>query len=291
LDLSGSIVALVTPFKDGQLDTAALKKLVEFHAQGGSAGVLVCGTTGESATLSHEEHERVIDIVVQAVKGRIKVIAGAGSNNTAEAIRLTAHAKKAGADAALLITPYYNKPTQEGLYQHFKAVAQAVDLPQILYNIQARTAVNMEPETVARLAEIPNIVAVKEASGNLEQMSRVKLLCGGKLALISGDDALTLPVMAIGGVGVMSVVANLAPRATADLVAKAAAGDYAGARASHYALLPLVRALFCETNPAPVKAAMGLMGLCGPELRLPLVSIKPENLERLRKEMRAFGLL
>ncbi len=291
MDFSGSTVALVTPFKDGQLDTAALQQLVEFHVQGGSAGILACGTSGESATLSHEEHQRVIDIVVQAARGRVKVIAGTGSNNTAEAIRLTAYAKQAGADAALLITPYYNKPTQEGLYQHFRAVAQAVDLPQIPYNIQGRTAVNLEPETLARLAGLPNIVAVKEASGNLEQMSRVKLLCGDRLALLSGDDSLTLPVMAIGGVGVMSVVANVAPRATADLVAKAAAGDYAGARAIHYALLPLVRALFCETNPAPVKAAMGLLGLCGPELRLPLVSITPEHLERLRGELRAFGLL
>jgi 4-hydroxy-tetrahydrodipicolinate synthase len=291
LDLSGSIPALVTPFKDGQVDTAALKQLVEFQILGGSSGILVCGTTGESATLSHEEHERVIETAVQAVKGRVKVIAGTGSNNTAEAVRLTAFANKAGADAALLIAPYYNKPTQEGLYQHFMAVAQAVDLPQIPYNIQGRTAVNVEPETLARLASQANIVAVKEASGSLEQMSRVRLLCGDKLALISGDDALTLPVMAIGGVGVMSVVANIAPRATADLVAKAAQGDYAGARAIHYALLPLVRALFTETNPAPVKAAMGLMGLCGASLRLPLVSIRPENLEKLRREMQAFGLL
>jgi 4-hydroxy-tetrahydrodipicolinate synthase len=292
LDLSGSLVALVTPFtSDNRVDETRLKELVEFHIAHGTSGIVPCGTTGESATLSHEEHERVIQVVVDSARKRIKVIAGTGSNNTAEAIRLTKHAQKMGADAALLIAPYYNKPTQEGLFQHYRAIAEAVDLPLVPYNIQSRTAVNMEAETVARLTAFKNIVAIKEASGNLEQMSRVVQLTGGKIALLSGDDALTLPMIAVGGRGVISVVANIAPRDTADMVAKALAGDYEGARVLHYKLLSLVRSMFYETNPAPVKAAMALMGMCGGDVRLPLVPLLSATLEKVKAEVKAYGLI
>ena len=209
--LKGSMVALITPFRDGEVDVRTLQRLVEFHIKEGTSVLVPCGTTGESATLSHEEHEQVIEVILQAARGRIPVIAGTGSNNTQEALQLTRHAQQAGADGALLISPYYNRPTQEGLYQHFRTVAEAVDLPLVLYNIASRTGVNIEPETFERLCRVPNIVGVKEASGSLEQMSRIKVLCGEKFALISGDDALTLPALAIGGVGVISVVANIVP--------------------------------------------------------------------------------
>ncbi len=291
MDLSGSFVALVTPFEGGKVDEAALKRMVEFHAAGGTAGLVPCGTTGESATLSHEEHERVIGTVIQANRGRMKVVAGTGSNNTAEAVRLTAWAAKAGADAALLIAPYYNKPTQEGLFRHFKAVSEAVDLPLVPYSIQSRTGVNIEAETVARLAGLRNVVAIKEASGNLEQMARIYHLTGGKLALLSGDDGLTLPLLAIGGRGVISVAANVAPRDTASLVSEFLAGRVDKAREIHYRMLPLVKALFLETNPIPVKTAMALMGMLKAEFRLPLCEMSAGNLEKLKKEMEAYGLV
>ena len=291
LTLRGSMVALVTPFKNGGIDEAALKRLVEFHVANGTSALVPCGTTGESATLSHEEHDRVIEIVIQATRGRISVIPGTGSNNTQEAIRLTKHAKQVGADGALLISPYYNKPTQRGLYLHFKAIADAVDLPLIPYNIASRTAVNIEPETLAKLAaDCPNIVAVKESSGSLEQMSRILAATGGKLKIISGDDSLTLPVLALGGTGVISVVANLVPHDVADMIRAFEQGKIGEARAWHYKMLPLVRAMFIETNPIPVKTAMGFLGMIEPTLRLPLCDMDPANLDKLRAALAAYGL-
>ena len=291
LKLRGSMVAIITPFRQDHVDEAALKRLVEMHVESGTSAIVPCGTTGESATLSFEEHDRVIDVVVQAARGRIPVIAGTGSNNTREAIRLTKHAKEAGADAALLISPYYNKPTQQGLYLHFKAVAEAVDIPLILYNIASRTAVNIEPETFARLAELPTIVGVKESSGNLEQISRILQLTKGRLTLLSGDDALTLPVLAIGGAGVISVAANIVPKDVAAMVEAFFAGRQDEARRLHERLLPLIKALFLETNPIPVKTAMGFIGLSTPEMRLPLCAMSEANEQRLRQALEAYGLL
>jgi len=291
LNLKGSMVALVTPFKNDKVDEGKLKELVEFHIENGTKAVIPCGTTGESATLSLAEHDRVVEVVTKIAKKRITVIAGSGSNNTKEAIRLTRHAKDVGADAALLISPYYNRPTQQGLYLHFKAVADAVDIPIVLYNIASRTGVNIEPETIAELAKIKNIVGIKEASGNLDQMSRIAQLCGDEFALISGDDSLTLPLMAIGGTGVISVVANIAPKDVADLVDSFLKGDLRHAKKMHYKLLPLIKAMFIETNPIPVKTAMGLMGMIEPGLRLPMCDMKPENLAKLRKALKDYGLL
>jgi 4-hydroxy-tetrahydrodipicolinate synthase len=291
MKFSGSMVALVTPLTHDTIDESALKRLVEFHIKEGTSAVVPCGTTGESATLSFEEHDRVIELTVQAARGRIPVIAGTGSNNTREAIRLTQHAKRVGADAVLLITPYYNKPTQRGLYLHFKAIAEAVDIPVVLYNIASRTAVNIEPDTFAQLAQVPNIVAVKESSGSLEQMSRILQATQGKLTLISGDDALTLPVLSIGGKGVISVVANIVPREVAAMVRAFAAGRQSEALSWHEKLLPLVRAMFLETNPIPVKTAMGMLGMIDPQLRLPLCEMSEPNEERLRQALQAYGLL
>jgi len=285
------MVALVTPFRDDQVDEPALKRLVELHVNAGTSAIVPCGTTGESATLSHDEHDRVIEITVQAARGRIPVIAGTGSNNTLEAIRLTKHAKQVGAAAALLISPYYNKPTQRGLYLHFKAIAEAVDIPLVLYNIASRTAVNIEPETFAQLAHVKNIVAVKESSGNLEQMSRILQLTQGKLTLISGDDALTLPVLAIGGTGVISVVANLVPKDVVAMIEAFEAGRRTEAVRRHQQLLPLVKAMFLETNPIPVKTAMGMLGMIEPGLRLPLCGMSEANEARLREALKAYGLL
>jgi 4-hydroxy-tetrahydrodipicolinate synthase len=288
----GSIVAIVTPFKEDNVDEKALRKLIEFHIKNGTSAIVPCGTTGESATLNYEEHERVIEICIEQAKGRIPVIAGTGSNSTQEAIVLTKHAAKAGASASLQVSPYYNKPTQSGLYEHFKAVAESVDIPLILYNIASRTGVNIEPETIAKLAhDCKNIVAVKEASGNLEQMSRIKALCGKNFGLLSGDDALTLPVLSIGGAGIISVVANIAPRDVANLVSEFQKGNIAQAQAIHYRLLPLVKAMFIETNPIPVKTAMGLMRLCEPGLRLPMSKILPENEKKLKIALKDYGLL
>jgi 4-hydroxy-tetrahydrodipicolinate synthase len=287
----GSMVALVTPFHADKLDEEKLKGLVEFHIKNGTKAIIPCGTTGESATLSYEEHDKVIEIVVKQADKRITVIAGTGSNNTKEAIRLTKHAKHAGADAALLISPYYNRPTQAGLYLHFKAVAEAVDIPIVLYNIASRTGVNIEPETAADLAKIKNIVGIKESSGNLDQMSRIVQLCGEQFNLISGDDSLTLPIMSIGGTGIISVVANIVPRDVADMVDSFLQGDLRHAKKMHYKLLPLVKAMFIETNPIPVKTAMGLMGMIEPTLRLPMCSMKEENTAKLKKALKDYGLL
>ncbi|MGE4357030.1 MAG: 4-hydroxy-tetrahydrodipicolinate synthase [Candidatus Omnitrophota bacterium] len=292
MPIKGSIVAIVTPFKDGRVDEVNFKKLINFHLEAGTDGIVPCGTTGESATLSFEEHERVIELTIETVKGKIPVIAGTGSNSTSEAIMLTKHAKKAGADASLLVSPYYNRPTQKGLYEHFKAIAEAVDIPIILYNIASRTGVNIEPETIAKLAHnCKNIIGVKEASGSLDQMSRIKSLCPPDFLLISGDDSLTLPILAIGGVGVISVVANIVPREVKEMISCFERGEIKKAQQIHYKLLPLIKAMFIETNPIPVKTAMGLLGMCTAELRLPLCSMSEENLEKLKKVLKEYGLL
>ena len=288
----GSIVAIATPFKDGALDEARLKELVEFQIKNGTTGIVPCGTTGESPTLSIAEHQRVIEICIKAARKRVPVIAGTGSNSTEEAVSLTKHAADAGANAVLLVSPYYNKPTQKGLYLHYQKVAQSVDIPIILYNIAGRTGVNIEPATIAQLArDCKNIIGVKEASGSLDQMSVIRHLCGEDFLLLSGDDALTLPVLSIGGVGVISVVANIVPQAVAQLVETFKQGDLKKAQALHYKLLPLVKAMFIETNPIPVKTALGLLGLCSPELRLPLCVMAEENVVRLKKAMKDYGLL
>jgi 4-hydroxy-tetrahydrodipicolinate synthase len=283
---------MVTPFRDGEVDEATLAELVEFHVANGTDGLVPCGTTGESPTLSHGEHKRVIELVIKAARGRIPVVAGTGSNSTAEAIEMTVHAAKAGADGALLVSPYYNKPTQQGLYEHFKAIAQAApDLPLIVYNIQGRTAVNVETETMARLAQIPNIVGVKEASGNLDQMTSVILACGPDFSVVSGDDSLTLPLMAVGGRGVISVLANFLPREVAELTHAALDGDSKRARELHQRLFPICRAMFIETNPIPVKEAMAMLGMIRAEWRLPMCPMTDANRERLRKVLLTAGIL
>ena len=287
----GSLVALVTPFEDGKVDEPKLRELVEFHVANGTDTIIPCGTTGESPTLSHDEHKRVVEIVIEAARGRVPVVAGTGSNSTTEAIDLTAHAKKAGAAGALVVNPYYNKPTQEGLYRHFKAIAETVDIPILVYNIQSRTAVNVETDTLARLAEIPNIVGVKEASGSLDQMTQVILACGPDFTVLSGDDNLTLPLMAVGGRGVVSVVANIVPRETAEMTHAALEGDWKRARDLFHRLFPLCRAMFIETNPIPVKEAMAMLGMIAPEFRLPLCRLADANRERLKTVLQQFGLL
>src|SRR2546430_3902127 len=279
----GSIVALVTPFRGGTVDEAKLKELVEMHVTQGTDGIVPCGTTGESPTLSHDEHRRVVEIVIEAARGRLHVIAGTGSNATSEAISLTAHAKKAGATGALVVNPYYNKPTQEGLYRHFRAAADAVDIPILAYNIASRTAINVETDTLVRLVkDCPNIVGVKEASGSLDQMTQVILACGPDFSVLSGDDNLTLPLMSVGGRGVISVIANIVPPETAEMTHAALAGDWKLARELHLKLFPLARAAFMETNPIPVKEAMGMMGMLEPEFRLPMCPMGATNRERLR---------
>lgn len=287
----GSMTAIVTPFKNGTVDEEALRGLVEFQIENGTDGIIPCGTTGESATLSHDEHDRVIEIVIDAAKKRIPVIAGTGSNNTAEAIRLTRHAHEAGADGALLLSPYYNRPTQEGIYRHFKTVAEEVPIPIILYNVPTRTGSNVLPETVARLSEISNITGVKEATGDLRQISSVIGLCGDDFSVISGDDFTVLPLMAIGGKGVISVTSNILPGDMSGLVKAAAAGDLEGARKIHYRMWPVMEALFFETNPIPVKAALSMMGKIQYELRLPLCPLSEANYERVRKVIGAYGLI
>jgi 4-hydroxy-tetrahydrodipicolinate synthase len=282
----------VTPFKNGRIDEKKLKDLVEFHVKNGTAAIVPCGTTGESPTLSHEEHDRVIELVIQAAAGRVPVIAGTGSNSTAEAVTLTKHAAKAGAAGALVVTPYYNKPTQRGLYLHFKAVADAVKIPIILYNIEGRTARNIETDTIVKLhKDCKNIVGVKEASGSLKQAREVKEACGKDFTLLSGDDALTLDMMEFGGEGVISVVANIVPADVANMVKAFKSGDKAKARQMNERLKPLVAAMFIETNPIPVKKAVELLGLCGGELRLPLCEMEERNVERLKTALEQYGLL
>ena len=287
----GSFVALVTPFKNGKIDENALKNLIEFQVANGTNGIVPCGTTGEAATLSIEEHNQVIDIAVGTVNGRIPVIAGTGSNSTKEAIKMTIHAKETGANAALLITPYYNKPTQEGLYQHFKKIAGDVDIPIIVYNVPGRTSVNMLPATTARLSEIKNIVGIKEASGSLQQVSETIKLCGENFSVISGDDANTLPIMAAGGKGVISVTANIAPDKIAALCKACLDENFSEARKLHYELLDLNIGMFIETSPGPVKTALFLMGKVTDEVRLPLASMNNSNLSTLKSLLKKSGLV
>jgi 4-hydroxy-tetrahydrodipicolinate synthase len=287
----GAIVAIVTPFKNGKVDEAALRNLIEEQIAGGTDGIAPCGTTGESTTLTHEEHDRVIEITIDAVRKRVPVIAGTGSNSTAEAIRLTKHAWESGADGALLVCPYYNRPTQEGLYLHYKAVAEAVPIPLVVYNIPGRTGINLMPETLARLSKIENVVGVKEASGSMKQMSDVINLCGPDFDVLSGDDLFTLPLLSIGGKGIISVVSNVVPADMAGMVDAFAMGDLKKARALHYRMSPLIDALFIETNPTPVKAALAMMGKIDPELRLPLCRMAADNEASLKAVMQQYGLI
>ncbi|MFI5398514.1 MAG: 4-hydroxy-tetrahydrodipicolinate synthase [Candidatus Binatia bacterium] len=288
---SGSMAAIVTPFRDGRIDAEALERLIGFQVENGTSAIVPCGSTGESATLTHTEHAEVVRLAVQFVRGRVPIIAGTGSNSTNEAIVLTRAAKDAGAAAALLISPYYNKPTQEGIYQHYKAIAESTRFPLIVYNIPGRTASKIEATTIARLAELEHIVGVKEATGSLDEVQEVIRLCGDKIELYSGDDSLTLPVMAVGGSGVISVVANVMPKESAQMVTACRKGDWETARRLHYRLLPLIRALFLETNPIPVKAAMAMMGYCRDEIRLPLLPMSEAPRAKLRAVMEQFGLL
>jgi 4-hydroxy-tetrahydrodipicolinate synthase len=288
---SGSLVAIVTPFRNGKVDERAFADLIEWQIANGTNGIVPCGTTGESATLTHEEHRRVVRLTVEVVNRRVPVIAGTGSNSTDEAVSLTRHAKEAGAEGALLITPYYNKPTQEGLYRHYKAVAEAVDVPLVLYNIPGRTGVNMLPATVARLAVMKNIVGIKEGSGSVQQASEIAQTCGDRLTVLSGDDALTLPMMAVGAKGVITVTANVAPKEMAQLTDSFLAGRLDEARRIHFALSPLFAALFYETNPIPVKEALAMMGKIDSELRLPLCTMGADNRNQLAKVLKEMRLI
>jgi 4-hydroxy-tetrahydrodipicolinate synthase len=287
----GSIVAIVTPFRKGKVDEKALGNLIEWHIKEGTNAIVPCGTTGESATLDYKEHFRVIKFTVEVVNNRVPVIAGTGANATDETIMITREAKKSGADAALLVSPYYNKPTQEGLYRHYKAIAEAVKMPLILYNVPGRTAVNMLPSTVARLAEIKNIVGIKEATGDLRQVSEIIRLCGDRIDVISGDDFTTLPLMALGGQGVISVSANVAPKLMSQMCSLWDQGKHDEARAIHFKLEPLNAAMFIETNPIPVKTALAMMGKIKEEFRLPLCEMSPANKEKLKAVMKGMKLV
>ncbi len=287
----GAMVAIVTPFKNGKVDEGKLRELIEFQIVNGTDGIVPCGTTGESPTLSHEEHDRVIEITVDAVRKRVPVIAGTGSNATAEALRLTKHAHEVGADGVLVVCPYYNRPSQEGLYQHYKFIAENVSIPIIVYNIPGRTGVNLLPETLARLAKIPNIVGTKEASGSLKQMHEVISLCGPDFAVLSGDDFFTYPLLCLGGHGIISVVSNIAPADMAGLVDAFAAGELKKAKDLHFKMAPLIDSLFIETNPVPVKAALAMMGKIDYEVRLPLEKMAQGNYEKLKKIMSTYGLI
>jgi 4-hydroxy-tetrahydrodipicolinate synthase len=288
---SGSMVALVTPFKDGKVDWPSLEGLVEFHINNGTHGIVPCGTTGESATLDHKEHHEVIERVIKAVNKRVPVIAGTGSNSTAEAVELTRGAEKAGADGALMISPYYNRPTQEGIYQHYKKVASAVGIPIIVYNIPGRTGSKIEPDTLARLSEIKNVAGVKEATGSVDQAIDVIRLCGDNLAVYSGEDSLTFSLMALGGKGVISTVANVAPKDMSQLTDACLKGNWEKGRQLQFKLIPLIHAVFLETNPIPIKTALSLMGKCTGELRLPLTPMSDGNFKKLKQSMTDFGLL
>jgi len=287
---AGLSVAMVTPFKDGAVDHARLKEQIEFQVAAGVTCLVPCGTTGESPTLSHDEHDAVISEVVQTAAGRVKVMAGTGSNSTKEAMRLTKWAEKEGADAALLVAPYYNKPTQEGMYQHYKAIAEEVDIPLCVYNIPGRSAKNIEPDTIIRMSETTNITMVKEATGSLDQASQI--LCGSDLTVLSGDDSLTLPLMSIGGEGVISVVGNIVPSDMIAMVKAYAAGDVAGAQTWHHKLFPLCRDMLgLATNPIPLKAAMKLLGRDTGDLRLPMTPLSEAEEASLVKTLTKYGLL
>lgn len=287
----GSIVAIVTPFKNGKVDEKSLGNLIDWHIKQGTNAIVPCGTTGESATLDYKEHFRVIKFTVEAVNKRVPVIAGTGANSTDETIIITKEAKKSKADGALLVAPYYNKPTQEGLYRHYKAVAEAVKIPIVLYNVPGRTAVNMLPSTVARLAEIKNIVAIKEATGDMKQVSEVIRLCGDRITVLSGDDFTTLPLMALGGKGVISVSANVAPKLVSQMCSLWENGRFDEARAIHYRLEPLNASMFIETNPIPVKTALAMMGKIKEEFRLPLCEMASANREKLKKVLKDLKLV
>ncbi len=287
----GSMVAIVTPFRNGKIDEKALGDLIEFHIKSGTDVIVPCGTTGESATLSHEEHHRVVEFTIKTVNKRVPVVAGSGSNSTEETLELTKFAKKAGADGVLMITPYYNKPTQEGLYQHFKKVAGTVDIPVILYNVPGRTGVNMLPSTVARLREMKSIVGIKEATGDMKQVSEVIRLCGRDFDVISGDDFTTLPLLCLGGSGGISVTANVAPADAAGMMDAFFAGKMEEALKFHYKMEPLHSAMFIETNPIPAKTSLALMGRIAEEFRLPLCPMSEANKDKLKKALKDYGLI
>lgn len=288
---SGSIVALITPFKEGEVDYEALGNLIEFHIEHGTDAILVCGTTGESPTLTFEEHEKVIEFAVKKAKGRIKVIAGTGGNATHEAVHLTAHAKEVGADGALVVVPYYNKPTQRGLYEHFKTVAKEVDIPIIIYNIPSRTCIEISVDTMVKLAsECENIVGSKESTPNMDRISEIVKRMGESFYVLSGDDSLTLPMMSLGAKGVISVANNIVPREVKELTDAALKGDFLKARELHYYLHDLFKVLFIETNPIPVKTACWMMGMCEKEFRLPLTEMSPENEKKLREVLQRYGI-
>jgi 4-hydroxy-tetrahydrodipicolinate synthase len=282
---SGTFTALITPFRTGEVDVEALEGMVEFQIQHGVSGLVPCGTTGETPAMSEAEDRVVVETVVRVANGRVPVVAGTGSNSTDMAIKYTKMAQEVGADGSLQVAPYYNKPTQEGLYRHFAVIAESTDLPLILYNIPGRTSVTISAETMARLAEIPNIVGVKDSTLSMNMISNVKSMCGEEFDVLSGDDPMTLPLISLGGQGVISVASNVAPGAVSDMVRTLLSGDFERGRELHYELLPLFRALFVETNPIPVKTAASLLGLCSDEMRLPLIPMSGENLRQLQETM------
>ncbi len=290
--IRGSMVAIITPFnEDGCVNEDKFRQLVEFQIENGTDVIVPCGTTGESATLNYDEHDLVVRACIEQANGRVPVVAGTGSNSTAEAVEMSLHAKEMGADGLLLVSPYYNKPSQEGLYQHYKTIAEAVALPQVLYNVPGRTGMNMTAETTIRLADIDNIVAVKEASGDVTQASEIISKAGDKIDVLSGDDFLTLPLMACGAKGVISVTANIMPKEVKAMVTAINEGRWDDARAMHLKMLDLHNAMFIESNPVPVKTALSLMGRCGETIRQPLVDLQPANLERLKSVMATYGLI
>lgn len=286
---NGSIVAMVTPFKDGEVDYDKIGEIVQYHIDNGTNAIIPCGTTGESPTLTHREHGEVIGKVIEAAAGRIPVIAGTGSNNTSEAVSMTRHAKETGADGSLIITPYYNKPTQQGIYEHYKAILEEVDIPIIVYNVPSRTGVSISAETVARLAEFNNIVAIKEATGDIDQASQILNLCD--ITVLSGDDSLTLPIMSIGGKGVVSVLANILPREVSELTSSFLKGEIENAQRLHNSLFPVCKAMFIETNPIPVKTSMKLLGRLNGEMRLPLCDMREEHERQLKIALEKYGLI
>ncbi|MGI8649136.1 MAG: 4-hydroxy-tetrahydrodipicolinate synthase [Rubrobacter sp.] len=288
---SGAFTALITPFRGGEVDIEALEALVEFQIEGGISGLVPCGTTGESPTLSEAEDRVVIETVVRVSNGRVPVIAGTGSNSTDMAIKYTRMAEEVGADGSLQVSPYYNKPTQDGLYAHFTTIAENTSLPLIIYNIPGRTGVTVSPETMARLAEVPNIVGTKDSTLSMASAAEVKRLCGEEFDLISGDDPVTVPIVSLGGSGAIAVASNIAPRAYSEMTNAALSGDFVRARELHYDLLPLFGALSTETNPIPVKTAASVLGLCSDEMRLPMQPMSGDNLARLRRDLDELGHL
>ena len=289
--IRGSIIPLITPFRDGDVDEKAFRALIDWQIEQGSNALIPCGTTGESATLSHDEHKRVTEICIEQAAGRVPVYAGAGSNSTHEAIDFSVHAEHAGADGLLIVAPYYNKPTQEGLYQHFKAISEAVNLPIIVYNIPGRVVVDIQVPTMKRISELRNIEGVKDSTGDVSRISDQRLACGKDFVLLCGDDPLALGMGAHGAVGCISVTANIAPKLCAEFQGMIAAGDFAGALELHDRLMPLHRALFVESSPGPIKYAASLMGLCTEEMRLPMVPISAASRDRVKAAMTEVGLL